>query len=101
MCLLLLQLCCSHLTLPVPYTVATQIRAAHIQVPDYSAYKREDGKDVQESAYSRRAFTYALGAGGTVVAAHMAKNIVQDFLDTMSASVCSRGACEEMQGGVA
>lgn len=66
--------------------VPTQVRAAHIQVPDYSAYKREDQKDVKEADYSRRAFTYALGAGGTVVAAHMAKNMVQDFLDTMSAS---------------
>ena len=38
--------------------------------------------------FTRRAFTYGIVGSGTVIAAHAAKNIVQDFLMTMGASVC-------------
>eukprot|EP00051_Salpingoeca_urceolata_P033844 m.22437 g.22437 ORF g.22437 m.22437 type:complete len:261 (+) comp6818_c0_seq1:648-1430(+) len=65
---------------------AVQVRHAHIDVPDFSSYKRQAPANKEEGDYSRRAFTYAMGAGGAVVGAHAAKNIVQDFLATMSAS---------------
>lgn len=66
----------------------TQVRFAHIQPPSFDAYKVEaPSKDPQEADYSRRAFTYLLGAGGAVAGIHLAKSLVQDFLDTMSASV--------------
>lgn len=69
---------------------ATQLRFAHIEAPSFDAYKRDDAKkDVKEADYSRRAFTYLMGAGGAVASIHMAKSMVQDFLDTMSASVRS------------
>jgi ubiquinol-cytochrome c reductase iron-sulfur subunit len=66
--------------------VATQVRYAHIEVPNFDAVKRAAGPDAKEADYSRRAFTYLMGAGGAVATAHMAKSIVQDFLHTMSAS---------------
>jgi len=67
---------------------AQQQRAAHIVVPDWSAYKRDSAKVKSEDGdVSRRAFTYVLGAGGAITGAHVAKNMVQDFLMTMSASV--------------
>ncbi len=67
-------------------------RLAHVQVPDFSAYRRQNS-GVEEGDFSRRAFTYVLTGGVGVVAAHTAKNMVQDFLDTMSTSVliCARG----------
>lgn len=65
-----------------------QQRAAHVQVPDWSSYKRESAKvKTEDGDASRRAFTYVMGAGGAIAGAHMAKNMVQDFLMTMSASV--------------
>ncbi|EGD82354.1 Rieske iron sulfur protein [Salpingoeca rosetta] len=66
---------------------STQVRFAHIETPSFDNYKRDDsGKDLREADYSRRAFTYLLGAGGAVASIHLAKSMVQDFLDTMSAS---------------
>ena len=61
-------------------------REEHTAVPDFSSYKRPNS-GVPEGDYSRRVFTYALTAAGAVVGAHAAKNVVQDFLATMSASV--------------
>jgi len=66
---------------------AQQQRTAHIAVPDWSAYKKDSAKQKTEGGdASRRAFTYVMGAGGAIAGAHMAKNMVQDFLMTMSAS---------------
>jgi ubiquinol-cytochrome c reductase iron-sulfur subunit len=67
-------------------TAATQMRFAHIDVPNFDDVKRPARDDPKEADYSRRAFTYLMGAGGAVATAHMAKCIVQDFLHTMSAS---------------
>jgi hypothetical protein len=61
-------------------------RNEHTAVPDFGAYKRPNSGAV-EGDYSRRAFTYALTAAGAIVGAHAAKNVVQDFLETMGASV--------------
>jgi hypothetical protein len=82
-----------HLTLTS--AVKRQVRCAHIDTPDFGAYKRPtQEKDSREADYSRRAFTYLLGAGSAVVGAHVAKSVVQDFLDTMSASVrCGARGC--------
>ncbi len=62
------------------------VRAAHVQVPDFSNYRRPNS-GVEEGDYARRAFTYVLTGSVGVVGAHTAKNVVQDFLDTMSTSV--------------
>merc|ERR1712146_89557 len=48
--------------------------------------QRSDNGDQKEADYSRRAFTYLMGAGGAIATAQLAKSMVQDFLDTMSAS---------------
>ena len=65
-----------------------QVRSAHISVPDdLAAYKRSGvGEKQQGGDESRRAFTYVMGGGLATTGAYMAKNMVQDFLGTMSAS---------------
>lgn len=55
-------------------------------MPDFSHYRRPSS-GVPGTDASRKAFTYVLAGGVGVVGAHTAKNIVQDFLDTMSTSV--------------
>ncbi|XP_071512422.1 cytochrome b-c1 complex subunit Rieske, mitochondrial [Panulirus ornatus] len=72
--------------------VSSQVRYAHsdIQVPDFSAYRREDVLDSRsksaESASSRRSFTYMLVGGGTVAGIYSAKTIVTQFVSSLSAS---------------
>ncbi|PVD20542.1 hypothetical protein C0Q70_18698 [Pomacea canaliculata] len=69
-----------------------QVRYAHtdIQVPDFSAYRRDSVKDKRSSsdasADSRRSFTYMIVGGGAVAATYAAKAVVSDFVSTMSAS---------------
>jgi len=71
---------------------SSQIRFAHtdIQVPDFSAYRRDDVKDVRAkagaSSSNRVSFTYMLVGGGTVAGIYSAKSIVTAFVSTMSAS---------------
>jgi ubiquinol-cytochrome c reductase iron-sulfur subunit len=66
---------------------APQVRFAHVDIPStFDKYKRDSDESSKEADYSRRAFTYLMGAGGTVATMHMAKVLVQDFLDTWSAS---------------
>jgi len=60
---------------------AVPARAAHFNVPVADNRRSDD-----VSSTSRRAFTYALFAGGGIVGAHVAKTLVNDFLDTMSMS---------------
>ncbi|XP_065064239.1 uncharacterized protein LOC135690575 [Rhopilema esculentum] len=68
----------------------TQVRFSHtdIPVPDFSEYRRESTKDpsVSNPQYASRAFTYMMLTGFGVTAAHAGKNILVDFLSTMSAS---------------
>lgn len=72
--------------------VSSQVRYTHtdIQVPDFSAYRRNDVQDPRtksgESAASRSAFTYMLVGGGTVTGIYAAKTIVTEFVSSMSAS---------------
>lgn len=60
-----------------------------MMVPDFGHYKRATpaAADPKDADYSRRAFTYLLTGSAAVVGLQMGKSIVQDFLNTMSASV--------------
>ena len=69
----------------------TQVRFSHtdVSMPDFSAYRREVSQDPNKpntSEISRRAFTYLMVAGMGVTGLHAGKNVVLDFLSTMSAS---------------
>jgi len=72
--------------------VSSQVRFAHtdIQVPDFSAYRRDDVQNVRvkagESSASRSSFTYMMVGGGTVAGIYSAKAIVSQFISSMSAS---------------
>jgi len=69
-----------------------QQRFSHtdISVPDFNDYRREISKNASvpagETDVSRRAFTYVMVAGLGVTGAHAGKNMLVDFLSTMSAS---------------
>ena len=72
-------------------TGKAQVRYSHtdITVPDFSAYRRPSTQDPGEPVIgdvSRRAFTYMMVAGLGVTGAHAGKNMLVDFLSTMSAS---------------
>ncbi|XP_029659075.1 cytochrome b-c1 complex subunit Rieske, mitochondrial isoform X2 [Formica exsecta] len=80
---------------PVAATVSTQIhqrRLAHtdIQWPDFTDYRRDEVKDPfvksKESASSRKAVSYIIGAGSSVACVYGAKTIVQDLVGVLSAS---------------
>jgi len=70
----------------------SQVRYAHtdVQVPDFSAYRREGVKDAKrgnnQSLDDRRSFTYVMMAGFGVATAYGVKNVVGEFVSTMSAS---------------
>ena len=57
-------------------------------MPDFTEYRRESTRDSREPAtdLGRKAFTYLVVAGGGVAAAHGTKNLVIDFVSSMSAS---------------
>ncbi|BFF95354.1 cytochrome b-c1 complex subunit Rieske mitochondrial [Drosophila madeirensis] len=66
-------------------------RQAHtdLQVPDFTAYRRDsvkDGRRRNESAEERKAFSYLLVGAGAVGGAYAAKGLVNAFLGSMSAS---------------
>jgi len=66
-----------------------QVRYAHtdVQVPDFSAYRKDQtGKTQEEAQNSSRAFTYLLMAGTWTATAYAGKNIAREFISTMSAS---------------
>lgn len=69
----------------------TQVRFSHtdVSMPDFNAYRRESSMDPTKpntTEISRRAFTYLMVAGMGVTGVHIGKNVVIDFLSTMSAS---------------
>lgn len=76
----------------VGLTSVSQFRFAHTDVhfPDFSPYRRDAVKpadaDSNESAAGRKAFTYLMLAAGAVPATYITKNLVQQFIMTMSAS---------------
>ncbi|XP_017050121.1 cytochrome b-c1 complex subunit Rieske, mitochondrial [Drosophila ficusphila] len=66
-------------------------RQAHtdLQVPDFSAYRRDSVKDSRrrnETAEERKAFSYLLVGAGAVGGAYAAKGLVNTFIGSMSAS---------------
>lgn len=76
---------------PLPSPLATvPARYSHtdLTVPDFSEYRRESCNQAAAPTddLGRRAATYLVVAGGGVAAAHATKNVVLDFLSSMSAS---------------
>lgn len=73
-------------------TSQSQVRFAHtdVQIPDFSAYRRDGVLDAKksnkDSDESRKAFTYLLSIGGSVTGVYAAKTIVHEFVSSMSAS---------------
>jgi len=61
-----------------------------VQVPDFSAYRRQSVKDSnvssRESSDSRKAFSYLMVAGGMIPAAYLAKNFVNGAIGSLSPS---------------
>ena len=60
-----------------------------VSMPDFAAYRRDASQDPNKpntSEFSRRAFTYLMVAGMGVTGVHAGKNVVLDFISTMSAS---------------
>jgi ubiquinol-cytochrome c reductase iron-sulfur subunit len=73
------------------FLAGTQVRFAHtdIQVPDFSAYRRDSTKrsaSKAQSAEERKAFSYALVGATTVSTAYAAKILVTDLVSSMAAS---------------
>ncbi|NWS48880.1 UCRI protein, partial [Probosciger aterrimus] len=68
------------------------IRCVHndVAVPDFSAYRRQDVLDPttssQSSSESRKGFSYLLTATTCVATAYAAKNVVTQFISSLSAS---------------
>jgi ubiquinol-cytochrome c reductase iron-sulfur subunit len=71
---------------------SSQVRYAHtdIEFPDFTPYRRDTVKspnaDADSSFAARKAFTYLVVAAGCVPTTYFAKNLVQEFVMTMSAS---------------
>jgi ubiquinol-cytochrome c reductase iron-sulfur subunit len=58
-------------------------------MPDFGDYRRQTTKDTRlagQSEISRRAFTYMVVAGMGITGVHVGKNMLVDFLSTMSAT---------------
>ncbi|XP_023165488.1 cytochrome b-c1 complex subunit Rieske, mitochondrial [Drosophila hydei] len=71
--------------------VAVATRQAHsdLQVPDFTAYRRDSVKDTRrrnETAEERKAFSYLLVGAGAVGGVYAAKGMVNAFVGSMSAS---------------
>lgn len=68
------------------------VRYSHtdVKVPDFSDYRRAEVQDStkssKESSEARKGFSYLLTATTTVAAAYTAKNVVSQFVSSMSAS---------------
>ncbi|XP_068058692.1 cytochrome b-c1 complex subunit Rieske, mitochondrial [Anomalospiza imberbis] len=68
------------------------VRCVHndVAVPDFSAYRRQDVQDAnassQGSSDSRKGFSYLMTAATGVTTAYVAKNVVTQFISSLSAS---------------
>ncbi|KAM4766958.1 cytochrome b-c1 complex subunit Rieske, mitochondrial [Cyanocitta cristata] len=68
------------------------VRCVHndVAVPDFSAYRRQDVQDAnassQGSSDSRKGFSYLMTAATGVATAYVAKNVVTQFISSLSAS---------------
>lgn len=76
----------------VPLAAPASVRYSHtdVKVPDFSDYRRADvldsTKSSRESAEARKGFSYLVTAATTVAVAYTAKNVVSQFVSSMSAS---------------
>ncbi|XP_029464311.1 cytochrome b-c1 complex subunit Rieske, mitochondrial-like [Rhinatrema bivittatum] len=76
----------------VGFKGASSVRFAHsdVTVPDFSDYRRPDvldsTKSSQDSSDSRKGFSYLITGVTAVATAYTAKNIVTQFVSSMSAS---------------
>uniref|UniRef100_A0A1L8EEM3 Cytochrome b-c1 complex subunit Rieske, mitochondrial n=1 Tax=Haematobia irritans TaxID=7368 RepID=A0A1L8EEM3_HAEIR len=82
---------CGHTRASTSLQSVHQVRMAHtdLQVPDFSAYRRDSVKDVNRkntTAEERKAFSYMMVGAGLVGSAYAAKGLVNTFLGSMSAS---------------
>lgn len=72
--------------------VASRVRYAHsdIKVPDFSDYRRQEVQDTrkssQDSSDTRKGFSYLLTGTTAILGAYAAKNVVTQFVTSMSAS---------------
>lgn len=70
----------------------TQMRFSHtdVQVPDFSAYRRESVSSAKQSSRvsndSRKAFSYLMVAGGMIPTAYVAKQFVNGAIGSLSPS---------------
>lgn len=77
---------------PFLFTAPASVRYVHndVTVPDFSYYRRaevlDSKKSSQDSSESRKAFSYFLTASTCVASAYVAKNVVTQFVSSMSAS---------------
>ncbi|NXM75137.1 UCRI protein, partial [Serilophus lunatus] len=76
-----------------PFAAApASVRCVHndVAVPDFSAYRRQDVQDAaassQSSSESRKGFSYLMTAAACVATAYTAKNVVTQFISSLSAS---------------
>ncbi|KAM4825643.1 cytochrome b-c1 complex subunit Rieske, mitochondrial [Thomomys bottae] len=76
----------------VGLNVPASVRYSHtdVKVPDFSDYRRpqvlDSTKSSKESSEARKAFSYLVTATTTVGVAYAAKNVVSQFVSSMSAS---------------
>ncbi|XP_017940637.2 cytochrome b-c1 complex subunit Rieske, mitochondrial [Manacus vitellinus] len=77
---------------PDPIKAPASVRCVHndVAVPDFSAYRRQDVQDPtassQGSSDSRKGFSYLMTATTCVATAYAAKNVVTQFISSLSAS---------------
>ncbi|XP_014383900.1 PREDICTED: cytochrome b-c1 complex subunit Rieske, mitochondrial [Myotis brandtii] len=91
----LIQVCClvSNCASPsVCLAAPASVRYSHtdVRVPDFSDYRRTEVQDStkssKESSEARKGFSYLVTATTTVATAYAAKNVVSQFVSSMSAS---------------
>ncbi|XP_036922296.1 cytochrome b-c1 complex subunit Rieske, mitochondrial [Sturnira hondurensis] len=76
----------------VSLTAPASVRFSHtdVKVPDFSDYRRaevlDSSKSSRDSAEARKGFSYLVTAATTVAVTYTAKNVVSQFVSSMSAS---------------
>ncbi|KAF6079861.1 ubiquinol-cytochrome c reductase, Rieske iron-sulfur polypeptide 1 [Phyllostomus discolor] len=76
----------------VSLNAPASVRYSHtdVKVPDFSDYRRaevlDSAKSSRDSAEARKGFSYLVTAATTVAVAYTAKNVVSQFVSSMSAS---------------
>ncbi|EPQ16481.1 Cytochrome b-c1 complex subunit Rieske, mitochondrial [Myotis brandtii] len=84
--------CTLDCSLAIPEATPASVRYSHtdVRVPDFSDYRRTEVQDStkssKESSEARKGFSYLVTATTTVATAYAAKNVVSQFVSSMSAS---------------